>query len=169
MISRVRWKKVAGTFLVIAVGVALHRSVPLAVAQSAATSSAAKQSLDYEFFKTRVEPVFLKSRSGHARCYACHTHTENIRFHLATLPPGSTFWTEEQSRRHFQIVSSLVVPGNPTSSRLLMHPLAPEAGGDTTNGGVHQGGRQFETQNDPDWKILAEWVRGQKAAGSTTP
>jgi hypothetical protein len=40
-------------------------------AQEPSTSTAA-QSLDYDFFKTRVEPVFLKNRPGHARCYACH-------------------------------------------------------------------------------------------------
>jgi YVTN family beta-propeller protein len=37
-----------------------------------------------------------------------------------------------------------------------MHTLAPESGGDA----FHSGGRQFETQNDPDWLTLAEWVRG---------
>jgi hypothetical protein len=39
---------------------------------------------------------------------------------------------------------------NRSASRLLIHPLAPEAGGDL----FHSGGRQFESQNDPDWKIL---------------
>jgi YVTN family beta-propeller protein len=42
----------------------------------------------------------------------------------------------------------------------LIHPLAPEAGGD----GFHSGGRQFETQNDPDWLALAEWVRRVRAS-----
>jgi len=42
---------------------------------------------------------------------------------------------------------------------LLMHPLAPEAGGDSP---VHQGGRQFFSRDDPDWQTLAEWVRGKK-------
>jgi hypothetical protein len=49
---------------------------------------------------------------------------------------------------------------------LLLMPLAPEVGGlaDT-----HQGGRQFASQDDPDWKIMAAWVRGQKAGGSSAP
>jgi YVTN family beta-propeller protein len=38
---------------------------------------------------------------------------------------------------------------------LLLHPLAPEAGGDA----FHSGGRQFESQNDPDWLTIADWVR----------
>jgi hypothetical protein len=40
---------------------------------------------------------------------------------------------------------------------LLIHPLAPDAGGDK----FHGGGRQFASQEDPDWKIVAEWVRGK--------
>ena len=118
--------------------------------------------VDFEFFKTRVEPIFLKKRPGHARCYVCHAESRTP-FLLEKLSPGSTFWTEEQSRRNFQNVSQLVAPGDPTLSVLLMHPLAPEAGGDP----VHNGGRQFTSQNDPDWLTLAEWVRGQKAGGSS--
>ena len=33
----------------------------------------ASPSLDYEFFKTKVQPIFLTKRDGHARCVACHT------------------------------------------------------------------------------------------------
>ena len=42
-----------------------------------------------------------------------------------------------------------------------MHPLAPEAGGDP----FHSGGRQFDSQNDPAWLVMAEWVR----AGAVDP
>src|ERR1700680_4222866 len=37
-------------------------------ASSATSSSAETPALDYEFFKTRVEPIFLKKRPTHARC-----------------------------------------------------------------------------------------------------
>ena len=37
------------------------------------------------------------------------------------------------------------------NSRLLLQPLAPEAGGNT----FHSGGRQFANKNDPDWKTLS--------------
>jgi hypothetical protein len=77
-----------------------------------------------------------------------------------------SFWTEEQSRTNFQVVSKLVTPGNPLSSLLLLMPLAPEVGGIAD---THQGGRQFRSQDDPDWKNLAAWVRGQKAGGSSAP
>lgn len=115
-------------------------------------------SLDFQEYRTRVEPIFLKERPGHARCYGCHSEG-NRMFHLEKLAAGTTEWTAEQSRRNFQMVSRLVAPGDPYSSLLLLHPLAPEAGGDA----FHSGGRQFKSQNDPDWLTLEEWVRGARA------
>ena len=118
-------------------------------------SSPSENALDFDFFKSMVEPIFVKERPGHARCYGCHSEPGRI-FHLEKLSTGPVGWTAEQSRQNFQTVSRLVTPGNPYASLLLIHPLAVEAGGD----GFHSGGRQFETQNDPDWLTLAEWVRG---------
>jgi len=111
--------------------------------------------LDYEFFKTKVEPIFLKKRT---RCYVCHEESNNA-FRLEKLPTGAAFWTEEQSRKNFVTVSALVVPGDPANSRLLLQPLAPEAGGNT----FHSGGRQFASKNDADWETLAQWVTGRSA------
>ncbi len=108
-------------------------------------------------YKVDVEPIFLKQRPGHARCYGCHSEG-NRAFHLERLSPGNTEWTEEQSRRNFENVMQHVAPGDPTSSRLLMHPLAPESGGEA----FHSGGRQFESQNDPDWLKIADWVNSLK-------
>src|SRR5256712_8458102 len=34
---------------------------------------------------------------------------------------------------------------------------------------THQGGRQFASQDDADWKNMEAWVRGQKASGSSAP
>ena len=145
----------------------LHAGSPRASAQpaltalqssGAATDSAGSPTLDYEFFKTRVEPIFLKKRPTHARCYVCHEEANRV-FKLAKLSPGNSTWTEDESHRNFDTVSRLVTPGDPRASILLQHPLAPEAGGDA----FHSGGRQFESQDDPDWKTLADWVRGQRA------
>src|SRR5262249_49391953 len=124
---------------------------------SASAASASQPTLDYEFFKTRVQPIFLKQRSPEqARCYACHARPEaGPPVWLVQLSPGSTVWNEEQSRQNFQNISSrLVVAGNP-KSRLLIHPLAPEAGGDALH--VHMGGRKFASQNDPDWQTILAW------------
>lgn len=110
------------------------------------------QTLDYEVFKTTVEPVFAKKRPGHARCVACHSAANNA-FKLQPLSEGAT-WTEEQSRRNFESVSKLVNKTNPKASLILMHPLAHEAGGDE----FHSGGRQFLSKDDPDWKAIAAWI-----------
>ena len=107
--------------------------------------------LDFQYFLTKVEPIFLKMRPGHARCYGCHI-LSNRAFHLEPLAPGSAEWTTEQSRKNFQSAVQQVVAGDPVSSRLLMHPLAPEAGGEA----FHSGGRQFASQNDSDWLTIAD-------------
>ncbi len=71
---------------------------------------------------------------------------------------GRDFWNEEESRRNFQVALRLIEPGEPTRSRLLMHPLAYEGGGDYT----HNGARRWESMDDPEWQMLAEWVRGER-------
>jgi hypothetical protein len=117
---------------------------------------AGAQTLDYELFRTQVEPIFLQQRAGHARCYMCHSERSNNAFKLEALAPGAKFWSEEQSRKNFAVVSRLVVPGKPEQSLLLLHPLAPEAGGSA----YHSGGRQFENRDDAGWRTFARWVRG---------
>jgi YVTN family beta-propeller protein len=128
------------------------------------TSKSAQQrpALDFAFYKANVEPIFLKERPSHARCYGCHSESNRI-FLLEKLPPHAAAWTEDQSRKNFQSALHLVVPGNPLSSPLLLHPLAPEAGGDA----FHSGGRQFTSQNDPDWLALAAWVRGAREGAAS--
>src|SRR2546429_4878773 len=88
--------------------------------------SAAASSLDYEFFKTKVQPIFLTKRDGHARCVACHT-VNNAPFKLVALSPGAPTWNEEQSRMNFELVKRVAMPGF-LESKLLIHPLAEEAG-----------------------------------------
>ena|SRR5690349_17588103 len=130
--------------------------VAVAALLSGMASPAPAQSLDYEVFKARVEPIFLAKRPGHVRCYVCHSDRSNNRFKLEKLSPGEKFWSEQQSRKNFEVVSRLVAPGDPGKSLLLLHPLAPEAGGDA----YHTGGRQFASKDDPSWKTLARWAGG---------
>lgn len=166
IISRILLKLVFASFL-IAAAVLFYASTQSATAQTPASADAQSPQLNYEFFKTRVEPILLKKRSDeHARCYVCHQVSRHGGgpLSLEMLTPGKTFWTEEQSRRNFETVSRLVVPGNPSLSLFLRMPMAPEAGGlaDT-----HQGGRQFASEDDPDWKNMRAWVMGQKAGDSS--
>src|ERR1700726_2600091 len=123
------------------------------------TAAQTAPKLDYEFFKSRVEPVFLTKRPDHARCYACHVESNNA-FRLERLAAGAHDWPEEQSRHNFEVVSILVNPGDPDTSRLLLHPLAPEGGGDV----FHSGGRQFASKRDPAWRTLAAFVNGATLA-----
>jgi len=110
--------------------------------------------LDYDFFKDKVQQVFLTKRPGHARCVVCHT-INSAPFHLVSLSPGATGWSEEQSRQNFELVQRVAAPGF-MESPLIKHPLAQEAGGD----GHHGGGRQFASQSDPDWLTLKAFVSG---------
>jgi hypothetical protein len=140
-------------------------TIVAALAALAASSSIAvvkdAPKLDYEFFKNRVEPVFLTKRADHARCYVCHAESNNA-FHLERLSPGAHEWTDEQSRRNFEMISILVNPGDPDTSRLTLHPLAPEGGGDV----YHSGGRQFASKHDPAWRTLAAWINGATLASA---
>lgn len=118
-----------------------------------------QSSLSYEVFRDRIQPIFLAKRPGHARCIECH---DNQTPRLQELAPGAATWTEEQSRKNFEAWKQLVVPGNPTASRMLMHPLAAEAGGDP----FHAGGKHWKSQSDPEWQTLAAWVSGGAPAAA---
>jgi hypothetical protein len=137
--------------------IALAAALTLACAAPMTTRAAPKPTLDFEFFKSRVQPVFLEKRPTHTRCYVCHAESNNA-FRLEKLSAGASAWNDEQSRKNFEMASKLVNPGDPDNSRLLMQPLAPESGGNV----YHSGGRQFATKDDPGWKTIAAWVNGQK-------
>lgn len=126
------------------------------LSQQPASSPAASGSLNYEFFKTKVEPIFLAKRPGHARCIACHGQGTPLR--LQALSPGSTTWNEEESRKNFETIQRVAIPGN-MKSRLLVHPLEERAGGDF----YHNGGKHFSSQNDPEWQTLRAFVLGETA------
>ena len=130
-------------------------------AGSGAATASSAPALDYEFFKAKVQPIFLAKRPGHARCYVCHS--AGTPFRLQRLSPGATTWTEEQSRRNFEVTQREVVAGEPMVSQLLVHPLEPKAGGDP----FHSGGKHWDSQNNPEWQAMAEWVKGQKAAAGS--
>jgi hypothetical protein len=122
-------------------------------------SSPVAISLDYSYFKDRVQPILLKKRAGHARCVTCHEHGSPP---LEPLAPGATNWNDDQSRRNFAVWKLFVVPGSPLKSPLLLHPLAEAAGGDR----FHAGGKHWTSQSDPEWQTLAAWARGQATGGS---
>jgi hypothetical protein len=113
-------------------------------------------SLDYDVFKGQIQPIFLAKRPGHARCVTCHSG--GTAFRLQPLAPGAKAWTEEETRKNFEAVRRVAVPGN-LKSRILLHPLAESAGGDF----FHNGGKHWQSQSDPEWQKLKSWIMGQAA------
>ena len=114
--------------------------------------------LDYDFYKAKVQPIFLVKRPGHATCVMCHADANNM-LRLEKLAAGQATWTEDQTRKNFDTVSKIVqAVDDPLTAKILTHPLAPEAGGDA----FHSGGRQFADKNDPNYKIIAQWAQGAR-------
>lgn len=116
----------------------------------------AAQGPDFDTFKAKIQPLFLEKRPGHARCIACHARSSAFR--LQELPAGAKSWNDEQSQKNFEMAKRFILPGVPAKSRLLMMPLAREAGGIA----FHPGGKHWESQNDPEFQTLADWVNGKK-------
>jgi len=128
--------------------------------QQPAPPPASSPSLDYEFYKTRVQPLFVEKRLSRARCVTCHAGSTTLR--LQRFAPGAEVWTEEQTRQNFEAAVAMVVPGSPGASKLLRHPLARAAGGDV----FHGGGQHWTSKDDPDWQVLSAWVNGATLASS---
>src|SRR5262245_45719918 len=122
--------------------------------QPASSTPAASAALNYDFFKDKVQPIFLAKRPGHARCIACHAGATPLR--LQPLSPGAKTWNDAESKKNFEAVQRVLVPGS-LKSRLLLHPLEESAGGDF----FHNGGKHFQSQNDPEWQTLKAFVLGQ--------
>src|SRR5262245_29047962 len=149
--------KQRGTFMPI---IAMYPVLALVLLQQPAPSRA---SLDYEFFKARIQPILTAKREGHARCISCHASGTPMR--LQPIATGNATWTEEDARKNFDIIRLRVTPGDPTKSKLLTHPLTEEAGGDPN----HDGGKHWTSQNDPEWQTLAAWVNGASLKDTAAP
>lgn len=120
------------------------------------TYVAAKEpAVDFEFFRACVQPVFANPREGHIKCSNCH-NADPIGF--APVPADGKMWNDDEAKRAFQVITRLIVPGNPEQSRFLLKPLHPDGGGSYAHNGV----RRWPTRNDPEWMMLAGWVRGER-------
>src|SRR5207302_9765148 len=98
------------------------------LAQQPATSSS---SLDFEYFKAKVQPILLAKREGHARCVSCHTTGTPMRFQ--PLSPGAATWSDEELHKNFDVIRARVVAGNPLKRKLITHHLAEQEGCYTSN------------------------------------
>jgi hypothetical protein len=112
--------------------------------------------VDFEFFRACVQRVFQNPREGQIRCSNCHGGGQ---MGFAPVPAeGRADWNDTEARQAFGVITRLVVPGNPVESRFLLKPLHPDGGGSYAHNGV----RRWQTRNDPEWQMLAAWVRGEK-------
>ncbi|HZM96554.1 MAG TPA: hypothetical protein VFB92_24195 [Vicinamibacterales bacterium] len=112
--------------------------------------------VDFEFFRACVQNVFATPREGHIRCSNCHGAGQ---MGFAPVPGGGrTTWNEEEARQAFRVIARLIVAGNPVQSRFLLKPLHPDGGGSYAHNGV----RRWQTRDDPEWQMLAAWVRGER-------
>ena len=125
------------------------------VAAADAVEPSSLPSLDYDFFRECVQRVYLDKRPGDVECVHCHE--SGTRGFARPIPEGRGFWNEEETERNFAVTRRYVEPGEPMMSRLLTHPLAPSAGGDYFHGGP----RRWASTDDPEWQMLAAWVRGE--------
>ncbi len=76
------------------------------VAASSLVSHAA-DAPDFDYFKAKVQPIFVTKRPGHARCVMCHAEANNA-LRLEKLPAGQETWNEEQTRKNYDTVVKIV-------------------------------------------------------------
>ena len=169
---------VAGFSLIAAVGICaglgltsegLGLAEPLQASTDASTDGVTLQD-PFDLYRQNVEPLFLSPRGypgstdGNAACVMCHVWQTSVRFSLEepTETSGGGAWTEEQSRRNYEVVTQLVNASDPESSRLLLKPLAQVAGGL-----VHTGGNHWDSTQDPEYQAVLEWIRLLPAAEFT--
>ena len=111
--------------------------------------------VDFEFFRACVQPVFATPREGHIKCSNCHA---GGLIGFAPVPENGKTWSDQEARRAFSTITRLIIAGNPEQSRFLLKPLHPDGGGSYT----HNGPRRWQSRSDPEWQMLAQWVRGER-------
>jgi hypothetical protein len=111
--------------------------------------------LDFEFYRTCVKRMYDTPRYGQLPCTDCHAGGFTG---FAPSAANGTAWTEQEARRGFAAIQRLIVPGDPVQSRWLLKPLHPDGGGSYTHNGV----RRWQSRDDPEWQMMAAWVRGER-------
>ena len=121
---------------------------------------ARQPAVDFEFFRSCVQNVFATPREGHIRCSNCHGGGP---MGFAPLPArAAPRGTIKRRARRSRVISRLIVAGNPVQSRFLLKPLHPDGGGSYAHNGV----RRWQNRDDPEWQMLAAWVRGERKGSS---
>lgn len=141
----------------------LVRSAAASLAQGTSTFASINpsQALDFEFFKTKVEPYLAKPSGDGQSCVQCHvTHT---LFKL-DRPDAQGIFTAEQSRRNFTNALKVVNLEYPESSLMLRKPMS-TAGSEGVVGASqlsHGGGKRWEDEDSDAYRNILRWVRGAR-------
>lgn len=112
--------------------------------------------LDFEFYSTCVQQMYRNPRYGQLSCEQCHAGGFTG---FAPRAANGTAWTEEEARRGFDAIQRVILPGNPVQSRWMLKPLHPDGGGSYTHNGV----RRWQSRDDPEWQLMAAWIRGERS------
>ncbi len=147
----------------------LASAAPLQASTDPAADGPALQS-PFDYYRANIEPLFLRPRGypgstrGDPACVMCHVWQTSVRFSLEepSETPNGGAWTEEQSRRNYEVVTQMVNASDPESSRFLLKPLAQGAGGLP-----HTGGNFWDSTEDPEYQVILEWISALPAAEFT--
>ena len=122
-----------------------------AVSQQTAPGSATSTSLDYEFFKTRVQPIFMAKRAGNARCISCHAPARRCDCSRSRREArhGATRTRARTSRRSAGRRARQPEEQAAASIRSRKRPAATSITTAASTG---------DSQNDPEWQTLEAWV-----------
>ncbi len=147
---------------------ALDLPIPPRKTKAAAATSGTKPAkagelpFDFNFFTAFVQPLFLK-KYGNEACVDCHTPEANATGSFRILAPSAAGrYTLEQSQTNFASVLAVIVRADVEKSGLLLKPLNPRAPEGKIRGVTHDGGVFWDTQYDPDFEMLDDWLKGAK-------
>ncbi len=118
--------------------------------------------LDYEFFKTRVQPLLATATGSDGKsCAHCHSTHTILRLNR---PDERGNLTEEQIRDNYFSALKVVNLLEPEKSLILQKPIS-----DATTEGIlnsskipHGGGKRWDGPDSAAYKTVLEWIQGAK-------
>jgi len=125
--------------------------------------------LDEAYFRCRVQPILTKD------CSALACHGSATRYYLVfarnrlrlggTEAQRNAKLRDEERAFNFDAARAFVDQGALDESLILLKPLEASEGGYYHGGAtLFKKGNVFPNREDPDFKILAKWVHGEKEA-----
>ena len=123
---------------------------------------AADTTLDYEYFKAKVQPIFLTKRAGPCALRDVPRRRQQHAEAAEASRRARRAWGEEDTRKNFDTVSKIIhAVDDPLTAQDPDPPARP------------RGGRRrlplrrpaVRQPNDPHWKTITDWPRARSPAG----